>query len=227
MNNIQKNLINLQNKIIKITNKIHRKSQDIKLIVVSKNQSINNIKKIASLGIFRFGENYIQESIQKIQNIQKKLEWHFIGKIQSNKIKYIAQLFHWCHSIENTKTALLLNNKINKNAPPLNVLIQLNVNKELTKQGITLNNLFILSKYISQLSNLKLRGIMALPIFTNNYNKQLQHHAQVYTVFAKLKKIYPSIDTLSLGTSHDMKSAIISGSTMIRIGTQIFNPKNY
>jgi len=227
MNNITNNLIKIRNYIQKISSSINRKSEEIKLLAVSKSHSINNIKKAILSGQTSFGENYIQESIKKIKILNHKLDWHFIGKIQTNKIRFISQYFSWCHSIENTKSAIILNNMRSNSKMPLNVLIQININNETTKQGIVQDKIFSLASKISKLPHLKFRGIMGFPKFSTNYEEQLINNYKISNIFYDLKKEYTEIDTLSLGTSHDFKSAIICGSTMLRIGFKIFGQSDY
>lgn len=225
MNQIKNNIITIKNYIKDISFSINRNPKKIKLIAVSKYQSISNIKHAILSGQTSFGENYIQESIKKIKKINHNLDWHFIGKIQSNKISFISKYFSWCHSIENIKSAIKLNRNRSISKVPLNILIQININKEPQKQGILQDKIFLLAEQISKLSNLKFRGIMGLPKFSTNYNEQLINNYKISKMFYDLRKEHTKIDTLSLGTSHDIKSAIISGSTMLRIGSKIFGKR--
>nr|WP_261979703.1 YggS family pyridoxal phosphate-dependent enzyme [Buchnera aphidicola] len=197
----------------------------IKIIAVTKNQNINVIKKAISIGIKEFGENYIQESIVKIQALKnyKNIIWHFIGKIQSKKTKIIAQNFHWCQTIDREKIAILLNKYRPKNLPPINVLIQINISEEKNKNGVYIKDYKKLAESIYLMPHLNLRGIMAMPAINKNSIDNSIQYKQIKTIFEKLKKRYISVDTLSLGTSFDIKKSLIATSNMIRIGRDIFD----
>ncbi|WP_280094074.1 YggS family pyridoxal phosphate-dependent enzyme [Buchnera aphidicola] len=197
----------------------------IKIIAVSKNQNINIIEQAILSGINNFGENYLQESIVKIKKLQKykHITWHFIGKIQSNKTKKIAQNFSWCQTIDREKIAILLNKFRPKNLLPINVLIQINNCKELTKNNIDVDQFQKLAKVISSMPNLSLRGIMAMPLMKKNIVANNIQYEKIKTIFNQLKRKYSSVDTLSLGTSLDIKESLLATSNMIRIGRDIFN----
>ncbi|WP_410051818.1 YggS family pyridoxal phosphate-dependent enzyme [Buchnera aphidicola] len=194
-------------------------------MAVTKNQNINVIKKAISIGIKEFGENYIQESIVKIQALKnyKNIIWHFIGKIQSKKTKIIAQNFHWCQTIDREKIAILLNKYRPKNLPPINVLIQINISEEKNKNGVYIKDYKKLAESIYLMPHLNLRGIMAMPAINKNSIDNSIQYKQIKTIFEKLKKRYISVDTLSLGTSFDIKKSLIATSNMIRIGRDIFD----
>ncbi|WP_284443404.1 YggS family pyridoxal phosphate-dependent enzyme [Buchnera aphidicola] len=197
----------------------------IKIIAVSKNQNINIIEQAILSGINNFGENYLQESIVKIKKLKKykHITWHFIGKIQSNKTKKIAQNFSWCQTIDREKIAILLNKFRPKNLLPINVLIQINNCKELTKNNIDVDQFQKLAKVISSMPNLSLRGIMAMPLMKKNIVENNIQYEKIKTIFNQLKRKYSSVDTLSLGTSLDIKESLLATSNMIRIGRDIFN----
>ncbi len=192
---------------------------------MSKNQNINIIEQAILSGINNFGENYLQESIVKIKKLKKykHITWHFIGKIQSNKTKKIAQNFSWCQTIDREKIAILLNKFRPKNLLPINVLIQINNCKELTKNNIDVDQFQKLAKVISSMPNLSLRGIMAMPLMKKNIVENNIQYEKIKTIFNQLKRKYSSVDTLSLGTSLDIKESLLATSNMIRIGRDIFN----
>ncbi|QCI21257.1 YggS family pyridoxal phosphate-dependent enzyme [Buchnera aphidicola (Hyperomyzus lactucae)] len=211
-----KNIISENNLVIK----------KIKIIAVSKNQNVDIIKKAILSGINNFGENYVQESIVKIKELKKytNITWHFIGKIQSNKTKIIAQYFDWCQTIDQEKTAILLNQHRPKNFIPINVLIQINISKELNKNGVNnVEDCYELAEKISLMPHLNLRGIMAMPEIQKDFTKNENQYKKIKIIFNKLKKKYTSIDTLSLGTSDDIKESLLATSNMIRIGRNIFH----
>ncbi|ACL30338.1 YggS family pyridoxal phosphate-dependent enzyme [Buchnera aphidicola str. APS (Acyrthosiphon pisum)] len=196
----------------------------ITIIAVSKNRNINNIEEAIRSGINNFGENYLQESLIKIENLKKykNITWHFIGKIQSNKTKKIAQNFSWCQTVDREKIAVLLNKFRPKNLPPINVLIQINNLKELQ------NNRYIdqyqeLAQLILSMPNLNLRGIMAVPSIKTNVIENNLQYEKIKTIFNRFKRQYSSVDTLSLGTSVDIKESLLATSNMVRIGRNIFN----
>lgn len=232
MNNIQKNLKCLYKKIHTIAHNVNRNPKDIQLVVVTKNQSINNIRIALSLKQYNFGENYAQEALKKIQWFQKnttdKLIWHFIGIIQSNKSRIIAENFDWCHTVTSSKLVYRLNRQRPNNLNYLNVLIQINVNNHNSRAGIhNIKCMLELAKIINHCSKLKLRGIMFMSIPSEHFAEQLDQFKKAYTFFQHLKNEYKHADTLSLGISNDMTAAIYAGSNLIRIGTAIFGSRSY
>ncbi|AAO27202.1 hypothetical protein bbp_497 [Buchnera aphidicola str. Bp (Baizongia pistaciae)] len=222
MKNIQKNIKKLKQKITNISKKFKINTQKIKLLAVSKNRSVNDIKKAILCGQNSFGENYVQESQPKIK-LFNNIEWHYIGQIQSNKAHIIAKNFSWCHTITNKKTAVLLNKYRPYSLPKLNTLIQINIRDNTINIDDDIETIKQLAKTINSLDNLNLRGIMAMPYFKNTYLEQIQSYKYIHLYFDILKKKYTYIDTVSLGTSHDIQAALYSGSTLLRIGSSIFD----
>ncbi|GHD94481.1 YggS family pyridoxal phosphate enzyme [Pseudocitrobacter faecalis] len=178
-----------------------------------------------------FGENYVQEGVEKIRFFQDKgitdLQWHFIGPLQSNKSRLVAEHFDWCHTVDRLKIATRLSEQRPAHLPPLNVLIQVNISDEQSKSGIEPEAVDALAAEVSALPNLCLRGLMAIPAPETEYDKQFAVAQQMAVAFARLKTHYPTVDTLSLGMSDDMEAAIAAGSTMVRIGTAIFGARDY
>ena len=178
-----------------------------------------------------FGENYVQEGVEKIRYFQEagasSLQWHFIGPLQSNKSRLVAEHFDWCHTVDRLKIATRLSEQRPSHLPPLNVLIQINISDEQSKSGILLQALDALAAEIAALPNLRLRGLMAIPAPESEYVRQFAVAQQMAVAFARLKTQYPTVDTLSLGMSDDMEAAIAAGSTMVRIGTAIFGARDY
>lgn len=204
------------------TKKKHGRIDNIKLLAVSKNRSIHEIEKLYEQGQCLFGENYSQEALEKISQLQHlDIEWHFIGHIQSNKAKIISENFDWVQSIESIKVAKKLNDHRPLHKKPLNVLVQVNINQEAQKSGVSLNEAAELCASISKLPQLKLRGLMTIP------KKILDDDAQQATYY-RLTKLYDSLqkpfhfDTLSMGMSHDYRAAIAQGATLVRIGRALF-----
>lgn len=227
MNTIQKNLVNVKNRIIQTANKYHRSPEDITLLAVSKTQSCDAIQHAINAGQYQFGENYLQEGIEKIAYFSHKpdLIWHFIGALQSNKSRLVAEHFDWSHTIDRLKIAQRLNNQRPVNKAPLNVLIQINISDEISKSGIALQELDKLAAEIALLPNLKLRGLMAIPAPNNELSQQMSIFRSMENLFDQLKKQYPDIDTLSMGMTADLDIAIAGGSTLVRIGTAIFGSR--
>ncbi|WWO97937.1 MAG: YggS family pyridoxal phosphate-dependent enzyme [Candidatus Dasytiphilus stammeri] len=226
MNKIHKNLLNVRHKIYTTAVNNNRNPKEITLIAVSKQQSYHNIQEAIAAGQLNFGENYVQEAINKIKSIscQQKLCWHFIGQLQSNKSRIVAENFSWCHTIDRLRIAQRLSEQRPTSLPPINVLIQINISEEESKSGIKLSELTKLAQAIVLMPKLSLRGIMALPSLENSTNLSVYH--RIATVFQQLKNKYSTVDTLSLGTSNDIEAAILAGSTMIRIGSAIFGARN-
>lgn len=227
MNTIQQNLVNVKNRIIQAAKKYHREPEDITLLAVSKTKSCDAIQEAINAGQYQFGENYLQEGIEKIAYFSNKqnLIWHFIGALQSNKSRLVAEHFDWCHTIDRLKIAQRLNNQRPRNKAPLNVLIQINISDEISKSGITPTELDKLAAEIVLLPNLKLRGLMAIPAPNNELSQQMSIFRSMENLCNQLKKQYPDIDTLSMGMTADLDIAIACGSTLVRIGTAIFGSR--
>ena len=195
----------------------------VSLLAVSKTQSIEKIKAVYDQGQKCFGENYLQEALVKIEALKNvDIEWHFIGGIQSNKTKLIAEHFDWVQSVASLKVAERLNAQRPQSSPPLNVCIQVNISQEPNKDGATPGELLPLAEAISRLKNLKLRGIMVIPKAETDFNAQVAAFEKAHDLYNHLiQKGFPC-DTLSMGMSGDFKAAIKAGSTMVRIGSAIF-----
>ena len=195
-------------------------SQDVELIAVSKTRSINEIQDAVDAGQIHFGENYLQESIDKIKYFEGKgLIWHFIGPIQSNKTASIANHFDWVHSVDRIKIAKRLSDQRSPSLGLLNILIQVNVDKEETKSGVYIEEIDEIVSEISILPNLSLRGFMTIP-------KPENSESSFYEMKRLISK-YPELDSLSMGMSSDLEVAIENGANLVRVGTDIFGPRSY
>ena len=204
----------------------------MQLLAVSKTKPNDAILEAALGGQVAFGENYVQEGVDKVKHFSEQhsnlnLEWHFIGPIQSNKTRPIAENFQWVHSIERDKIAQRLNDQRPTHLEPLQVLIQVNTSGEDSKSGVDEDSVFALAELISSLPNLTLRGLMSIPANVSDYQSQLAAFNQLAQLQQKLSTKYAKIDTLSMGMSGDMEAAVEAGSTMVRIGTAIFGARNY
>jgi pyridoxal phosphate enzyme (YggS family) len=225
--NISQNIAHLKNLIESAAEQSHRSPESVLLLAVSKSQNYESIAEAYQLGIRDFGENYYQEAINKILKLHNfPIRWHFIGPIQSNKAKGIAEHFNWVHSVTRYKIASLLNKYRPKNLEPLNLCIQVSLIPEETKSGIPADEVESLAHEISKLPNIKLRGLMTIPPPPTNEQTQ-------YGVFLRLKELMDSInkgldtpmDSLSMGMSDDLLPAIQAGSTIVRIGRAIFGER--
>ncbi|WP_345828901.1 YggS family pyridoxal phosphate-dependent enzyme [Erwinia sp. HDF1-3R] len=228
MTSIQHNLHLVLEHISATASRCGRDPKEITLLAVSKTKPASAVEEAAAAGQLCFGENYVQEGVDKIQAIENPgLEWHFIGPLQSNKSRLVAEHFHWCHTLDRLKIAVRLDEQRPDALPPLNVLIQINISDENSKSGIMLEALEALADEVSRLPRLKLRGLMAIPAPEADYARQLAVCRQMAEALAELKKNHPGVDTLSMGMSDDMDAAIAAGSTMVRIGTAIFGARDY
>lgn len=200
-----------------------RPLDSVLLLAVSKGQVKEKLLCAHQLGINHFGENYVQEALLKMEALKDyPIHWHFIGPIQSNKVKSIAHHFEWVHSVSRDKIARLLNDTRPQELPPLNVCIQVNIAGEPTKSGIALYDVLELAKTISTLPRLKLRGFMIIPPIDSDINHFKELHALLDSVNTQLDL---QMDTLSMGMSEDYISAIEAGSTIVRIGRGIFGER--
>ena len=192
----------------------------VTLLAVSKTQSADRIREAFDAGQKAFGENYVQEAVQKMEGLPPSLEWHLIGPLQSNKTRLAAERFAWVQTVASEKIARRLSEQRPASLPPLNVLIQVNVSGEASKSGVELDRIEHLARAIAALPRLKLRGLMAIP----EPGADRSRYASVKNVFDKLKGQF-GFDTLSMGMSDDLDLAIAEGSTMVRIGTAIFGQR--
>lgn len=191
----------------------------VTLLAVSKTQSLERIREALAAGQKAFGENYVQEAVQKMEGLPA-LEWHLIGPLQSNKTRLAAERFDWVQTVASEKTARRLSEQRPAGLAPLNVLIQVNVSAEETKSGVDLVEVPALARAISGLPRLKLRGLMAIP----EPGADRDRYRSVKKAFDQLKTQF-ALDTLSMGMSDDLDLAIAEGSTMVRVGTAIFGQR--
>lgn len=231
MNDIAHNLAQVRDKISAAATRCGRASEEVTLLAVSKTKPASAIAEAVAAGQRAFGENYVQEGVDKIRYFREAghadLQWHFIGPLQSNKSRLVAEHFDWCHTIDRLRIASRLSEQRPAELAPLNVLIQINISDENSKSGIKLAELDTLAAEVAALPGLTLRGLMAIPAPESSYERQFAVAQQMAVAFEALKARYSTIDTLSLGMSDDMEAAIAAGSTMVRIGTAIFGARDY
>jgi len=230
MTNISNNIEAVEQKIAQASIKAMREGE-VKLLAVSKTKPVSLIKQAFAQGLSHFGENYVQESIEKIQQIKQDSEfdrpifWYFIGPLQSNKTRPVAENFDWVQSVDRLKIAERLNQQRPAEMPRLNICLQVNISGEESKSGTTLSQVIELAEQVQSLSRLKLRGIMAIPQNSDDPKIIEQQFTALHDIYQTLQQQYPDIDTLSMGMSGDLESAIACGSTMVRIGTDIFGAR--
>ncbi|MFZ6655591.1 YggS family pyridoxal phosphate-dependent enzyme [Undibacterium sp. TJN19] len=209
-----------------------RDPQHIQLLAVSKTFGADAVIEAATAGQRCFGENYLQEALDKIQQVQAQapqlvLEWHFIGPIQSNKTRPIAENFAWVHSVDRLKIAQRLSEQRPASLPPLNICLQVNISGEESKSGVLPGEALAMAQQILALPGLKLRGLMAVPEATDDLQQQRLAFRQMQQLSMQMQAAGIALDTLSMGMSSDLHAAIAEGTTMVRIGTAIFGNRNY
>jgi pyridoxal phosphate enzyme (YggS family) len=224
MHKIAHNLTQVLNRIQAAAEGCGRKAQDITLLAVSKTQPAAAISEAYAAGQREFGENYLQEALEKIHALAAlNLEWHFLGPIQSNKTRPIAEHFAWVHSLARVSIAQRLNAARPQGLKPLNVCIQVNADGQASKAGVALDEVAVLAEQIQRLPNLRLRGLMAIP----NPADPAPAFAALAQLQGDLNRRYGwQLDTLSMGMSDDLDIAIAAGSTLVRVGTAIFGPRH-
>lgn len=225
MSTIAENIAKVGVRIREAAQASQRDCASIGLLAVSKTKPAEAIRQAFSAGTHDFGENYLQEALDKqLELSDLALTWHFIGPIQSNKTKPIAEHFSWVHSVDRLKIAERLSAQRPAHLPPLNICLQVNVSGEASKSGCSPDELAALAQAVTQLPNLQLRGLMTIPEPTDD-------PAEQRAAFARLRELQQGLnlglDTLSMGMSHDLEAAIAEGATWVRIGTALFGARDY
>ncbi len=225
MSTIADNVLSVSARIAAAARAAGRETTSVGLLAVSKTKPAEAVREAHAAGIADFGENYLQEALEKQAQLSDlPLSWHFIGPIQSNKTRPIAEHFDWVHSVDRLKIAQRLSEQRPADLPPLNICIQVNVSGEASKSGCTAADLPALAAAISALPNLRLRGLMAIPEPTEDRTAQ---DAAFATVQRLQQGLNLPLDTLSMGMSHDLESAIAQGATWVRVGTALFGARDY
>jgi pyridoxal phosphate enzyme (YggS family) len=231
MTTISANLQAVRARIDVAAQQYGREPQDVVLLAVSKTWPASCVRDAAMSGQRAFGENYVQEGIGKIAELndlrKHGLEWHFIGPLQSNKTRVVAENFDWVHSVDRLKIAERLAEQRPDSLPPLSVCLQINVSGETTKSGVSLAEAPALAREIVRLPRLRLRGLMAIPEPADDFSAQRLPFRRVRELYEQLRADGMVLDTLSMGMSHDLEAAIAEGATMVRVGTAIFGERNY
>jgi len=226
MSTIASNIAKVATRIREAAQAAARDPDEVRLLAVSKTQPAEAIRHASAAGLGDFGENYLQEALDKQAELADlPLTWHFIGPIQSNKTKAIAEHFDWVHSVDRLKIAQRLSAQRPASLPPLNVCLQVNVSREASKSGIVPQEAAALAAAIVQLPRLQLRGLMAIPAPTQDAGQQRDQFRQLHELYETLRGQGYALDTLSMGMSQDYAAAIAEGATMVRIGAAIFGAR--
>jgi pyridoxal phosphate enzyme (YggS family) len=226
---IADNIAKVRARIQQALEQTGRPADSVRLLAISKTWDSHDIREAFEAGIRDFGESYAQEAAQKVHELADlPLTWHFIGPIQSNKTPLVAGHFDWVHSLDRLKIAERLSRQRPTGRPPLNICIQVNIDREASKSGIEAADLAELASRVAGLPRLKLRGIMAIPDPSREANQLKSSFGHMQQLFCQLQQQFPQgdIDTLSLGMSADLELAIAAGSTLVRVGTDIFGVRS-
>ena len=226
-NTIAHNIKAIKTLILQLEKKYDREAGSVQLLAVSKTRPIGDIRSAFAENQVDFGENYLQDALSKVQNIsEQNVKWHFIGPIQSNKTRQIAENFDWVHTIDRIKIAKRLSEQRPTSLSPLNLCIQVNISGEENKSGVAVDEILSLAKQIQALPNINLRGLMAIPQSSLGFETQRQPFRLLSELKHELNNEGFDLDVLSMGMSNDMEAAIAEGATMVRIGTAIFGARN-
>jgi pyridoxal phosphate enzyme (YggS family) len=224
MNRLKQNFYAVQSQIHQAEITCGRDKNSVKILAVSKTKPAMDIIALYQLGQQDFGENYLQEALEKQKQLTDlNINWHFIGPIQSNKTKAIAHSFSWVHSVDRFKIAKRLSEQRPCHLPPLNICLQVNISDEISKSGLSLTELPALIEKIKELDNICLRGVMAIPAPEIIYELQCVPYRKLHQTVIALKN--SELDTFSFGMTSDLKAAIAEGSTIVRIGTALFGKR--
>ncbi|HEH9427163.1 TPA: YggS family pyridoxal phosphate-dependent enzyme [Aeromonas sobria] len=232
MNQIAQHLFQVKERIAQAAARANRNLQQIRLLAVSKTKPVEAVMAAHAAGQRCFGESYAQEAATKIDALRQQpeycdIEWHFIGPLQSNKSKLVAERFDWVQSVDRDKLIDRLNNQRPASMAPLNICLQINISGESSKSGTSEQEIFRLAELVSRSERLVLRGVMAIPEHTSDENVLATQMTRMQALFTELARQYPTVDTLSMGMTEDLELAIAHGSTMVRVGTAIFGARDY
>lgn len=232
MSQIAQHLLQVKERIVQAARRVGRGVDHIQLLAVSKTKPLEDIRAAYDAGQRRFGESYAQEAALKIDTLRAEpdyadIEWHFIGPLQSNKSRLVAERFDWVQSVDRDKLIERLNGQRPAGLAPLNVCLQINISGESSKSGTSEQEIFRLAELVSRCERLRLRGLMAIPEHTSDEGVLAEQMRRMQALFTELARQYPGVDTLSMGMTEDLEPAIAHGSTMVRVGTAIFGARNY
>jgi len=230
MTDLARHLEAVQQRIAAAAHHAGRDPQSVALLAVSKTFPAGDVRAAHAAGQRAFGENYVQEAVDKIAalaDLRANLEWHFIGPLQSNKTRPVAERFDWVHSIDRLKIAQRLSEQRPAEMAPLNVCLQVNVSGEATKSGVAPQEAAAIARAIAALPRLRLRGLMSIPEPETTFDAQRTPHRKLRELFDALRADGLALDTLSMGMSADLEAAVLEGATLVRIGTAIFGARDH
>ncbi len=223
---VAKNIAKLEKRIRIASQNCGRDARQVTLLAVAKTKPAAAVREAAAAGVIDIGENYLQESLDKMAELSDlPLRWHFIGPLQSNKTRAVAEHFDWVHSVDRLKIARRLSEQRPQELPPLNLCLQVNISNEESKAGVGLDELPALAAEVARLPQLRLRGLMAIPAPSDDPAEQRAAFAALRHALEGLQASIDGLDTLSMGMSRDLEAAIAEGATMVRVGTDIFGPR--
>lgn len=226
MSAIGQNIKHMLHAIANLERRWQRPAGAVQLLAVSKTMPVDALREAMAAGQRRFGESYLQEALDKMADLRDAApEWHFIGPIQSNKTRAIAEHFDWVHSVDRLKIARRLSEQRPRDRGPLAVCLQVNIDREDGKAGCDPDQAPALADAIARLPGLHLRGLMTLPMRRQGLDAQREPFRALRTLYDTLRTHYPALDTLSMGMTGDMEAAIAEGATIVRVGTGIFGPR--
>ena len=227
---VARHLDEVRQRIAKAAADASRDASSVTLLAVSKTFPAEDVRAAFNAGQRAFGENYVQEAVAKITglaDLRSEIEWHFIGPLQSNKTKVVAENFDWVHSVDRLKIAERLNEQRPEDLPRLSVCLQINVSGEDSKSGVAPGDALALAHQIAVLPRLRLRGLMAIPEPAGTLDEQRAPHRRLREIMDTLRSDGLELDTLSMGMSADIEAAVLEGATVVRIGTAIFGARDY
>ena len=225
MTQITKNLEDLRRRIDAAAAAAGRNENEVSILAVSKRHSPESIRLARAAGLSSMGENYLQEALEKIPLFGNEIEWHFIGRTQSNKTKAIARNFDWVQTVDSPRIARRLNDQRPANLEPINVCVQVCIDADGGHGGAVPADVAELCSYIEELPRLRLRGLMCIPLPAETEEEQRPPFRQMRELFEQLRAQGHRMDTLSMGMTGDLEAAVAEGSTMVRIGTALFGPR--
>jgi pyridoxal phosphate enzyme (YggS family) len=230
MGSIAENLQQVRGRIEAACAAAHRPVQTVTLLAVSKTFDAGAVREAHASGQCAFGENYVQEALEKIQalsDLRSVLEWHLIGPLQSNKTRVVAEAFDWVHSVDRLKIAQRLSEQRPPQLPPLQVCLQVNISGEDSKSGVAPEEVPALARAVAALPRLRLRGLMAIPEPAADVEAQRRPHRTLRELLLRLQREGLALDTLSMGMSADLEAAVTEGATIVRVGTAVFGGRAY
>jgi pyridoxal phosphate enzyme (YggS family) len=226
MNNLKENLNNVRGRVALACEQAGRSPSEIAILAVSKKHSVERIRALKLLGQASFGENYVQEALLKISQFTgDAIEWHFIGPLQSNKTREVTRHFQWVQSVDRLKILNRLSSQRPENLPDLNICIQVNIDRESQKAGVMPEKVMELARAATELPGIRLRGLMTIPMASSAQHDPIESYRRMWNLYQELISTGLELDTLSMGMSADLEPAIMCGSTMIRIGTDLFGQR--